>query len=122
VKKPEHPRPADRFRFARHGAPIGMIACFEDGARAGRVTDVIVETATGAVVAYEVAAPDGQPRFLPARALLGQRGDQLRFAASARNAPRRLADIVCLAGDDEASDAHEFAVLESFDPDGQDRA
>jgi hypothetical protein len=122
VKKPERPRPANQFRFARHGAPIGMIACFEDGARAGRVVDVIVATESGQAVAYEVIAPDGRPRYLPASALVGQKGDTLRFATSARNAPRELCDVPCLPEDDAAATAHEFAVLESFEHDMQDRA
>jgi hypothetical protein len=121
VKKPSRPRPADRFRFARHGAPIGMWACFEDGGRAGRITDVILEDASGATLAFEVLTADGQKRFLPADALLGQQGDQLRFAGSARTAPRRLCDLAWLRQDDGAPEDHEFAVLETFEPDMQDR-
>lgn len=94
-----------------------MLACFDDGARAGIVTDVIADEATGALLAFEVTGPDGSPRYFPAELLRRQVGGRLYFGPEARHAACRLADLAWRPRDRATPDEQEFTVLESFDPD-----
>lgn len=72
------------WRRAEGEAAMGKQAVFEDAGEVGRITDVIFELASGAIVAYQFTDDAGAQHYLPASALKRETGSALCFPPQAR--------------------------------------